>query len=453
VALLAASEPLLLPEEVAAGTLFLGELSLDGRLRPTAGVLPLVGMARAQGLRTVAVPAPNAAEAALVDGIEVLPVEHLAALVAHLSGEQPIPPYRRSALPPAPPPAVVYDFAEVRGQETAKRALEIAAAGGHNILFNGPPGAGKTLLARCTPSILPDLTPEEALEVTQIYSVCGLLAADEPLVRQRPFRAPHHTISYAGLVGGGKWPRPGEISLAHRGVLFLDELPEFGEAVLQVLRQPLEEGFVTISRAAGAVTFPARFMLVAAMNPCPCGYLGDPERACACPPAAIARYRRRLSGPLLDRIDLYVEVPRVEYAKLASLQPAEPSAAIRGRVVAGWARQAARFGAAGAAQEGPASGAGQDPAEEGGAAARAPRRPITSNAEMGPAEVRRYCQVGADPAAGALLRRAMQQLHLSARSFHRLWKVARTIADLEGQEQIRAVHMAEALQYRPRLGA
>jgi magnesium chelatase family protein len=290
--------------------------------------------------------------------------------------------------------------------------------------MQGPPGSGKTLLARTIPSILPRLTIAEALETTKIYSVAGLLPPAVPLISQRPFRSPHHTTSHAGLVGGGRWPRPGEISLAHRGVLFLDELPEFGQNVLEVLRQPLEDRIVTISRAQGTVTFPANFMLVAAMNPCPCGYAGDPTRECTCSPGTIARYQKRISGPLLDRIDIHVEVPRVEYEKLTDRRESERSADVRARVQTARERQARRFAAT-------------------------PR--ITCNADMGPAEVRKFCEVGA--AAQPLLRAAMQRLQLSARAFHRVLKLARTIADLAGAEQIGPPHLAEAIQYRSRAGS
>ena len=410
------------PDEQIDESLFLGELSLDGSVRHTNGILPMVALAREKHIKTVFVPAVDAMEATLIDGVVVYPVETLGQLVAHLNGESKIACYERDPSILNHADDIVYgqDLASVRGQEHVKRALEVATSGGHNILMSGPPGSGKTLLARSTPSILPRMLIEEALDVTKIYSVSGMLSSDIPLVRQRPFRAPHHTISHAGLVGGGRIPRPGEISLSHRGVLFLDELPEFGQNVLEVLRQPLEDKVVTISRAQGTITYPANFMLVAAMNPCPCGYYGDPVRECTCSATAIARYNKRISGPILDRIDIHVEVPRVDYEKLADKRNVESSATVRKRVQAARERQLQRF-------------AGTK---------------LTCNAEMGPAEVRDCCLV--DASAEKLLKAAMQQMHLSARAFHRILKLARTIADLAESEMIAANHIAEAVQYRPR---
>ena len=401
-------------------TALLGELSLEGQLRHTDGVLPMVGLARDRGLRAVAVPETNAAEASLVGGLDVLGAATLAQLVEHLRGGEPIVPWTEPPAALGAPDEHASDLVDIRGQEHAKRALEVAAAGGHNLLMVGPPGSGKTLLARALPSIMPPLTPDEALETTKVYSVAGMLPSDTPLVTSRPFRAPHHTISQAGLVGGGRMPRPGEISLSHRGVLFLDELPEFGHSVLEVLRQPIEDKVVTISRANGSVTYPANFMMVAAMNPCFCGNLGDPRKMCSCTPSMVMRYQKRISGPLLDRIDLYVDVPPVEYDKLTGEATGERSSTVRERVVAARLAQSRRF--------------------DGTA--------LSTNADMGPAEVWEHCKL--DEASSGLAKAAMDRLHLSARAFHRTLKLARTIADLAGEEAIGVSHLAEAVQYRQR---
>lgn len=396
---------------------FVGELSLSGNLRPVTGMLPMALAAQAAGIRRLYVPADSAPEATLAQGLTVYPVETVEQLADHLSG--------RREIPPAPPwsgdeaALPLPDFADVRGQGQVKRILEVAAAGGHNVAMVGPPGSGKSMLAKRFPSILPPMSRREALEVTQVHSVMGLTSKERPLLTQRPFRAPHHTISSVGMAGGGNpYPKPGEISLAHNGVLFLDELPEFHKDVVEVLRQPMEEGQISLVRSAAAETYPSRFLLLCAMNPCKCGWYGHPSGRCTCPPGQVKKYLGKLSGPLLDRIDLFAQVPALDYAELSQRQPAEPSQDIRRRVLAARAIQTRRYG-----PDGP-----------------------HCNAGMGQAELRRYCAL--DQAGQDLMKAAYEAMGLTARSYDRILRVARTIADLDGEEAIQPNHLAEAIQYR-----
>ena len=405
-------------KDVLETSLFVGELSLEGKIRPVSGVLSIVLGAKQKNLTQVFIPQANAVEASMVEGVTIYPVKTLVDLIFHLNGQISLTPQPTLDLKNIETKERwEFDFSDIKGQITAKRALEIAAAGFHNLHLKGPPGAGKTMLSRAFPSILPPLTKEEILEVSKIYSVAGLLI-NSSFIFNRPFRSPHHTTSRIGLVGGGSQPQPGEISLAHRGVLFLDELPEFPRSTLEALRQPMEDGFISISRAAGSLIFPCRFLLLAASNPCPCGFLGHPKKSCRCQPGAVLKYKRRLSGPLLDRIDLHITVPPVEEEKLTANFSAESSAKIRERVIKARERQRIRF------QE----------------------TKITTNSEMTPSEIKKFCQL--TPEALELLKQAISQLSLSARSYFKTIKISQTIADLAGDEMIQACHIAEALQFR-----
>ena len=410
--ILAASGSVRRPKSTSA---FLGEVGLDGQIRSISGVLPMALEAKRAGIQALFVPAENAAEATLADGPAIYPVRNVRELADALNGEIRLQP--RQPWVPEAETAIPLDFKDVLGQENVKRALEVAAAGSHNVLLVGPPGSGKSMLSKRLPSILPDMTREEALEVSKIYSVMGLLTSERPLITSRPFRSPHHTVSNAGLAGGGSNPRPGEISMAHKGVLFLDEMPEFRKDTLDMMRQPLEDGKVTISRVSSTVTYPAEFMMVCAMNPCKCGWYGDPSDRCKCSQREVDAYRSRISGPMLDRIDIVVEVPSVHFEDLRSRKEAEPSASVKERVNAARAIQNKRFADSG-----------------------------MCNARMGPAEMRKYCALNEESAR--LMKDAFEAMGLTARSYDRILKVARTVADLEGSETIEPHHIAEAIQYR-----
>ena len=401
-----------------SGYLFLGELALDGLIRPVRGVLPMAMAAKKLGLKGIFLPEENASEAAVVEGIDILPVNALAQVIGALRGIAKLSPFKVDIAKLFQAPVSDVDFKDVRGQENAKRAVEISATGGHNLIMIGPPGSGKTMLAKRLPTVLPVLSFEESLDTSKIYSVMGLMPSGHGLITLRPFRSPHHTISDAGLIGGGQNPKPGEVSMAHNGVLFLDELPEFRRNVLEVLRQPMEDGQVTISRANSTVAYPAEFMLVAAMNPCPCGFLGDPKRECICTTLQIQRYRAKISGPLLDRIDLHMEVPAVPYKDLAGISEGASSVEILKRVMGARKIQEERFA----------------------------RTKIFTNARMNSRHIKKYCRI--DSESGALLEKAMDRFGLSARAHARILKIARTIADLEGRAEIGAPHVAEAIQYR-----